>query len=603
MASKIKPLSDDVIQKIAAGEVIERPSNVIKELLENSLDAGSSRVSLEIKGSGKELIRIADDGCGILKEDVPFALQKHSTSKIQSLEDLQTLTTFGFRGEALPCIASISKMELITRSQEEAAGTQNTIAGGKIIAQKECGRSQGTTIEVKDLFFNTPARLKFLKSDSAEKNKILRVFEESCLSHPEIAYELKTEKSSKEFPPRKNLIDRILDLWGEHLKIEDLIPLNLIHPFIQIKGWISNPQSHKATKSYQIFYINKRPIFSRTFTHALYEAYRDCLPQGRHPLAIISITLDPAQVDFNVHPTKREVKFLNESQIYDLLIKEIRLKRSLISTPPSLFKKEPDLNKSSFIYPPTNENNFENCKTLSLTHSYLNHSNESLEKYNSRSPTISPLDSARDRLGTNTSSLPVKDTVLIKQPLKVLAQFQSLYILAEKDHHLIIIDQHAAAERVLYEKFKKCLSKGLPVPTQALLLPLLWNVSSPQAELIRSNLEPLRKLGFFIDDFGEKTFRIQEAPALIPEAELQNGLDEILASLEKELEPSFTAEEKIMHAACRLAIKANEALSNQELSKLLQELELCSNPHTCPHGRPITLTISKQELDKKFGRV
>jgi len=197
MQGKIKLLSDDCIQKIAAGEVIERPSNVVKELLENSADAGSSTISLEIKGAGKELIRIADNGCGILKEEVPLALQKHSTSKIQSLEDLQTLTTFGFRGEALPCIASISKMELITRSKEENSGSQTTLIGGKIVAQKECGRSEGTTIEVKELFFNTPARLKFLKSDSTEKNRMLRTFEESALSHPEIAYELKNENSSK----------------------------------------------------------------------------------------------------------------------------------------------------------------------------------------------------------------------------------------------------------------------------------------------------------------------------------------------------------------------------------------------------------------------
>ncbi|MBI2118414.1 MAG: DNA mismatch repair endonuclease MutL [Elusimicrobia bacterium] len=585
MQGKIKLLSDDCIQKIAAGEVIERPSNVVKELLENSADAGSSTISLEIKAAGKELIRIADNGCGILKEEVPLALQKHSTSKIQSLEDLQTLTTFGFRGEALPCIASISKMELITRSKEENSGSQTTLVGGKIIAQKECGRSEGTTVEVKELFFNTPARLKFLKSDSAEKNKMLRTFEESALSHPEIAYELKNENSSKELPSRKDLKDRILDLWGEHLKIEDLIPLNLTHPFIQIKGWISNPQSHKPTKSYQIFYINKRPIISRALNHALYEAYRDCLPQGRHPVGIISITMDPSQVDFNVHPTKREVKFRNESQIYDLLIKEIRLKRSLISTTPSLFKKELGVNdlQSSFQ---TNQNHFENIETFSGAHPNFKESIGFLEKHNF----------------SGSASEAATSTLLIKQPTKVLAQFHSLYILAEQDHHLIIIDQHAAAERILYEKFKQCLSKGLPVPTQVLLLPLLWNLSLPQAELVRGTLESLRKLGFFIEEFGEKTFRIQEAPAMIPESELQKSLDEILSSLEKEQEPNYTVEEKIMHAACRSAIKANQTLSHPELSKLLAELELCGNRHTCPHGRPITLTISKQELDKKFGR-
>ncbi|MBI4217824.1 MAG: DNA mismatch repair endonuclease MutL, partial [Elusimicrobia bacterium] len=319
MATRVRLLEDHLVQQIAAGEVVERPASVVKEILENALDASSRAVSLEIVGSGKEAIRISDDGCGIHSEDVLLAIQRHSTSKITSFEDLQTLTSFGFRGEALPSIAAVSKLELTTRSESEPYGTSIQVHGGNVVSQKQCGRSQGTTIEVRDLFFNTPARLKFLKSDGTERSRILRAWEETLMAHPSVSFSFKSESKTISYPKRKNCLDRVRDVWGEQCSEENLVPLSFRHPSLSITGWISKPSFHQSAKSYQLIYINKRPILSRSLTHALYESYRDCLPVGRHPAAVLFLDVNPSEVDFNVHPSKREVRFRNESQIYDAL--------------------------------------------------------------------------------------------------------------------------------------------------------------------------------------------------------------------------------------------------------------------------------------------
>lgn len=580
MPNKIHILDEDSIRQIAAGEVVERPASVVKELLENSLDAASKHIALEIGAGGKTMIRVSDDGCGMSAADALLALERHATSKISSVGDLGKLATFGFRGEALPSIASVSQIELSTHAAEEAHGISIALAAGKLIQKKECGRAVGTTIDVKALFFNTPARLKFLKSETSEKSKILRTFEETAIAHPQIAFETKFEnRKSTAFPGRKTILGRITDLWGAAFIEGNLIPLSFQHPHIQIEGWISHPQFHHAAKSCQIFYVNKRPILSRLLTHALYEAYRDSLPVGRHPAAVIFVTLDPSQVDVNVHPSKREVRFRNESQVYEALLREIRLKRAQLSAPSEIFPAAPKFNSA----------------TGNLS---LNAPASALEA-RTFMPDNKPMAAIQNHLFCAVEEREQKN---FSSPFRVLSQFHALYVIAQQGENLLIVDQHAAAERILYEQFKAALSQNRFVPTQPLLIPLLWNVSLSQAELLKSHSETLQKLGFILELFGEKTFRVIEAPALIPELELKAVMDEILSSLENEKNPSLAVEEKIMHAACRAAIKANDPLSNQELSELLEQLSRCSNPHTCPHGRPTTLTISRQELDKKFGR-
>lgn len=592
LTGKIKKLDENSIRQIAAGEVVERPASVVKELLENSLDAQSKKISLEIANGGKETIRIADDGCGMSEEDALLALERHTTSKIRSAADLLTLSTFGFRGEALPSIAAVSKMTLSTQLMEKNSGISISVSGGKIVEKKECGRAPGTTVEVKNIFFNTPARLKFLKSELSEKNKIFRTFEEITISHPQVSFQIQvSEKSKANYPARSKVIERIRDLWGDEFNESNLVPISFEHPQIQIGGWISTPQFHQASRNYQIFYVNRRPILSRLLSHALYEAYRDCLPQGRHPVGIIFVELDSKEVDVNVHPSKREVRFRNESQIFECLYREIRLKRTEQSAAPRIFSlttsapENPEL--SSCVTP----------------HSAL----AKCPQGNAKS-SHSALDSRLEGNDQTTGQKGIEREGMRALPTltpqaRVLSQFHALYVLAEQGENLIIVDQHAAAERILYEKLRQAMVNHKSFPAQPLLIPFLWNLTLSQAQIIQQNLPAFQKLGFGIEPFGEKTFRILEAPAVLSKTNLKEILEEILVSLEKSKEPNLAIEEKIMQAACRAAIKANDRLQEPELSRLLEELSQCSNPHTCPHGRPTTLTISHQELDKKFGRI
>ncbi len=609
--ARIAALEEHVIRQIAAGEVVERPASVVKELVENAIDAGAKRVSLETEGSGREMIRIADDGCGMNPEDAELALQRHTTSKIRVTADLETLHTFGFRGEALPSIAAVSRLELITRSDDNPVGISLSLEGGKITEKKECGRSVGTTFTVRDLFFNQPARLKFMKADSTERAKILQTFEEIAFAHPHIHLEYKTK--NLDLPVRRQFIDRVTDIWGKNFTGETLFPISLQHPFVKIDGWVSKPESHLSSRNYQIFYVNQRPIQSRLISHALYEAFRDCLPVGRHPAGLIFLSLDPSQVDVNVHPSKREVRFRNEHQIYEALVKEIRAKRSQFSGPPRVFAAgspagvtvqpmNPAAGNYPFqrggapqpasLFPAQSAPHFANAPGLfgGTAHAYRPETRSGAQ-----------LGTQADPQG-HAASGSAPSTLAINDAPRVLCQFSALYVLAEHNDSLLIVDQHAAAERVLYERFRAALATRKKPAAQPLLIPLLWNVSLSQAEALKGHLETFRALGFAIEPFGETTFRVTETPSLVEQSRLLEALDGALAALENRNDPLLSSEDAIAHAACRAAIKANDRLSPRELSELLRQLSECENPHTCPHGRPVALTYTRAELDKKFGR-
>lgn len=569
--SAVQRLSEEAVRQIAAGEVVERPASAVKELLENAIDAGSSRIALETEQGGKSLIRVSDDGCGMTEEDALLCLERHTTSKIRTFSDLDRLITYGFRGEALPSISAISRMLLQTRAEGSAWGTEILMEGSRLAHRKDCGRARGTTVEVRDLFFNVPARLKFMKTDSSEKGRILRTFEETAAARPEIAFTLASEeRKRREFPARAHALDRITDLWGKEFGEDSLVPLSFIHPNLKITGWVSKPSGHKPTKNYQMFYVNRRPIVSRFLVHALYESYRDCLPVGRHPAAVLFFELDPSFVDFNVHPSKREVKFKSEGEIYQCLLREIRAKRAELSGVPGLFLSAP----AALAKGPT-------------------------------PPQGLPSSFSYERPSVFTQVRPSKTESQTSAPFKedthVLCQFNALYVIAQRADDLLIVDQHAAAERVLYERLKDSLKEG-GVPSQALLIPYLWNVSLSDAQALRGRILELKNLGYILQEFGETTFRVTEAPAGFPEKDLGDALDELLAALASEKEPEAFKEAQIIRTACRSAVKANERLDNSTLAKILRDLEACQNPHTCPHGRPTTLVLSRAELDKRFGR-
>ncbi len=577
MENKVRALDELTIRKIAAGEVVERPASVVKELMENAVDAGATKVTLEISGGGRTLIRINDNGTGMNLADAKLALERHTTSKITSSTDLDSLHTFGFRGEALPSISAVSRLTLLTRESAMDHGIKLKLEGSKLLEETEQGCAVGTTIEVEDLFFNTPARLKFLKTESTERGKIVNTFEEIALAHPHIAFQFKSEdRTLADTPSRKNPADRMADLWGEEFNLQNLVALNHEHPWLNLTGFTSQPGFHQPTKATQILYVNQRPIFSRSITHALYEAYRDCLPVGRHPAALLFIRVNPDLIDVNVHPSKREVRFQYESQIYEAVIKEIRLKRGETSLPQKINLPSAE-NAPNVPWKPRLPDSYPAAPAFN---------------FNAKRTLEAPI---------ALNNIPVQAANPVDQP-RVMGQFNALYIVYEHGSSLVIVDQHAAGERIMYEKFRKALLDKDTLPTQKLLLPLLWNVSLAQAEQLNAALPILNKLGFELELFGDKTFRISECPALIREKDLKEVLDTILNAFDNDSKPTLAIEDKIMHAACRAAIKANDSLSSQEMEQLLKDLKLCENPHTCPHGRPTTLTLTRPELDKKFGR-
>ena len=565
MANRIRRLPEESVRQIAAGEVVERPASAVKELLENALDAGASSITLEIETGGKTLIRVSDDGCGMTEADARLALENHTTSKISSFSDLDRLSTFGFRGEALPSLAAISKLTLTTRTQDSNTAIQIRAEGPKIIETKGCGRSPGTTVEVRDLFFNVPARLKFMRSDASEKTRILKTFEEIAAAHPEITFELRAEgRKAQTFPARQNGLARVRELWSGEFSQSSFLPLSFRHPKLSITGWISGPSEHRPSKNYQLLYVNRRPIFSRSLNHALYEACRDSLPVGRHPAAVMFLEIEPSEVDVNAHPSKREVKFRNEGQVYECLVKEIRLKRSRLAVSPRALDMPFELPAAV------------------------------------RTPSFS-FDERQQAPARSTASSTQVET-RPKTLARTLCQLESIYIVAEKEGGLVIVDQHAASERVVYERLLSQFRSGGKLPAQPLLIPYLWNVSLEHAEALRAHLPELENLGMIFEEFGERTFRLMEAPAGLNENDVQSMLDEILVSLETDKNPQIFSERQIIRTACHSAVRAGERLANSELDKILNDLALCENPHTCPHGRPTTLTLPRAELDKKFGR-
>lgn len=589
MTQRIQVLDELLVRQIAAGEVLERPASALKELLENAIDAGARNIEIYFAGSGKEVLRISDDGCGIAQDQIALALTHHATSKIKSLDDLAGLHTFGFRGEALPSIAAVSRMTLLSRSDEDATAARLEIEGGVIQNKKIAARALGTTIEVRDIFYNTPARLKFMKSDATERSRLMRVFEEVAIAHPEIAFVLEAEKLGRKtiLPKVETQIQRICDLWGKNAE-ENWFALNMQHAAIKVTGWVSRPQAHQASRNYQLLYVNRRPIISRSLNHALYEAYRDALPVGRHPMAVIFIDIDPATVDFNVHPAKREVRFQNESQIYEVLIKEIRLRRSEMGMPLKETTQEPLAamrSTQNFSYPKPGP-------MVPKQPSFF--SREPL-------PVFSPPAKVTEPTAAQAGPQVAVQEQKIVTAFRVIDQIQALYILAEWKDNLVIVDQHAAAERVLYEKFKRELDNG-GIVRQTLLIPLVWTVTLAEAALVRENLSAFSALGFVLEEFGERSFRIREYPSALNEKEILSLLEEILAG-EENTKVRLVPEKKLMSLACRAAVKAGDRISKEEQLKILNDLSACQNPHTCPHGRPTTLQFSRAELDKKFDRI
>jgi DNA mismatch repair protein MutL len=569
----IKILDKETINQIAAGEVVERPSSVVKELVENALDAGASQIGVEIRGGGIQLIRVTDNATGIPAGEVALAFERHATSKIKSPRDLQSIGTLGFRGEALPSIAAMADIELTTCANGELSGTYLTLEGGVATQKKGLARTRGTTINVRNLFKRVPARLKFLKSLPTESGHVSNVVSQYALAYPEVAFSLTVDgKENLRTSGRGALVDAVIDVYGTEIAGKMLNVDSGQQSWtsgqgavdIHVKGMVGTPELGRSGRGYLSFFVNRRWVNSRTLSYAVEEAYSGLLMTGKHPVAALDITIPPGEVDVNIHPAKSEVKFRSESDVFRAVQKAVR--QALTAQIPT-----PQIEEVAAPYKGTPSYRLEQLWGGPTT-----------------PKTTASLTELQQPL---TTSLPV---------LRVVGQALNGYIVAEGPDGLYVIDQHAAHERIRYDRVLKQREQRQPL-VQGLLEPTTLEVTPRQDAIMRSCLENLSDFGFTLEAFGERTYLVRTVPALAAGDNWKGMLKELLDALAGE-ERSKWEEKIVASIACHGAIKAGQALADDEMQGLVRQLEQTANPWTCPHGRPTVIKLSAAQLEREFGR-
>ena len=555
--SRIKQLPEDLVTRIAAGEVIERPSSVLKECLENAIDAGATDISIIVEGAGRTRIQISDNGCGMTPEEAEMSLKRHSTSKISSLQDLETISTFGFRGEALPSVASVSRLRLTTRPEGAETGWEIVLEGGKILSKKISAHKKGTTLEIKDLFFNTPARFKFLKSDGTERGHCLRVIEEMALASPQVQVHVQMDKGKPTvFQPQRDqpFSKRVQSIWGNRFS-QVLLPVEATSPHFKLRGVVTDAYSHQGTTRLQYLFVNKRPVSHRGIARAIYEGFMGHLPTQRHPAWALFLEVDPKTVDVNVHPSKREVKLTHENEIFGFVLDSIRKTLSSpvtvggsvsVENRPSLDRRVPPL--ASWTPKPN------------------------LEQY---ANVYRPLPSTPGAEPTSFLDQPLLDPLTVKgKTLQALAQLKKMFILAQSENSLVIIDQHAAAERVSYERLFRKEKEAKP-DTQLLLVPYTWEVARSIKSGILEKLSMFTKMGFLIESFGDNAFLIKGVPSILGEkvdlGSFLDGVSEFLSA--KDFQHKLASA-----AACKGSIRAGDVLDQREMQAVLDQLTQSEAP-------------------------
>lgn len=611
--SKITILPDEVANHIAAGEVIERPASVVKELVENALDAEATQIDIEIGIGGKSYIRVTDNGSGMLPEDAQLAFERHATSKLASTADLASITTLGFRGEALPSIASVAKVKLLTRPIDAVAGTRVDIHGGDIISVSESGAAPGTFLEVSDLFYKTPARLKFLKSPATELGYITTVILEEALAHPNVGFTVKNNgREHMNLPGNSTLLQRIAGLFGRDL-IRELVEVHESAGSLSLRGFIGLPTCHRANRNYQKIFVNMRPVKDKTIMHAIVQTYDNLIPKGRHPVAVLFLDLPPELVDVNVHPTKMEIRFVNSQSIHDLIVQALRKTLSTsgnIATLPALPANAPDTLRPPIISPEV-----EQTPQWSLSEELP------FERWQQPAPEAEATIPGRNFNQGRPSPLagqpaipafPTRQFITPQTSLrsgrfaamKPIGQFHETYLLVQDGEELCIIDQHAAHERVYYERLKAQIQQG-QLEVQALLFPVSLDVSPREQTALEEYRAALGQYGLEIEPFGGSTYLLKSVPALLAKADYKKLLFDLfdqLVDTEKTmpLDQIFDAILKLM--ACHAAIRAHQPLQQAQIFGLLQQMDTVEYPYTCPHGRPTIVKITAQDLAKTFER-
>jgi len=588
----IRVLPEQIVNKISAGEVIERPNSVIKELIENSLDAKATMIHISIKHGGKSLIRVLDDGVGMDRKDAELCLKSHATSKIKELDDIFFIGSLGFRGEALSSIASVSRITLSTRNSSQQVGTEIKATAGNIETIKEKGIPVGTSIEVCDLFFNTPARKKFLKSERAEYASVAELISTISLAHPQVAFKLyKDNELIFDYLPHPHLKERLLEThyrqWAEYL-----LPLDIKSREVNITGYIAKPEIYRVNRTAQLFFINKRPIKSLSLSYALQNAYQGILPQGHFPVAIIFFEMDPATVDVNIHPTKREVRLQNEKAIQDYLVHCIRETLGRYDhSPRVLFSYSLDKKKTYSKTSVSKGFDFKELKgKVGDRNDYLEKEQESISSHQMiREPQASMWFDVKKKL----------------KVISILGQIRGSYILAETEEGFIILDQHAAHERIIFEEILDSFKNG-DTTSQSLLFPVTIELGFKEAQLLEEYLDLLTAVGFGINYLGSNTFCLDATPVWLGNTEVKSLIQDFLheAMERKREEPLGERREKFAKIlACKSRTKkANEKLSSEEMEHMISSLEKTKQPFTCPHGRPTLIKFTMSELERHFKR-
>lgn len=635
--ARINVLPKEIYQLIAAGEVVERPSSVVKEMIENSLDAGAKNITLEIKNGGSTYIRITDDGCGIERDDVRKVFISHATSKISKKDDLNSIGTLGFRGEAMASISAVSKVELLTKAENEEIGTRYEIAGGEELEFDDAGCPNGTTIVVRDIFFNTPARMKFLKKDVTEGNQVAGIVDRMAISHPEISFRfIRDGKQVLITSGNGDLKSTVYSVLGKEMS-DSLMSVDYSFNDMRITGFVSKPTASRKSRAGQYFYINNRIVKSKTAMAALEQAYKNTIMVGRFPACVLNIELNPAQVDVNVHPAKTEVRFANEKPIFDLVyyavktaiendrtVKEVEFKENPIYRQESknvyqnndnksfqakfdFFKKKDEPPSQQVIKTKPRED-FWQVEAPKPEYKIARDENPKARvdiniEYEEPEEisTAKSKDAPKERDIEKVVITDEKDNENFIPNFKLIGEAFKTYLIVEIENELYFIDKHAAHERMNFERFKAQAT----VETQMLLAPVVVNLTKDEFIAISENVELIKKCGFELEEFGESQIIVRAIPSLVDGDSVKDLMLEIAQKLlEHKTDILPDKIDWIYHSAsCRGAVKAGDYTSRQEQEMFVKKLLSMPNIRFCPHGRPVFIKMSKYDIEKQFGRV
>jgi DNA mismatch repair protein MutL len=593
MSNVIKILPPELASKIAAGEVVQRPASVVKELVENSIDAGASSVTIVIKEAGKSLIQVVDDGAGMSASDARLAFERHATSKISTYDDLENIRTLGFRGEALASIAAVAQVELKTKRASDEAGALVKIDGGDMKKDGKVGMEPGTSVSVRNLFYNTPARKHFLKSNATEFKHIYETIQRFAISHPEIAFQFVSEAEVVFDVKPSTLDERLIEFFGEK-QVKSLLPVQEHGEIFQTSGYLGKPEYARRVPTEQFLFLNKRFIINRNLNHAVYSGYEHLIEKGSYPFVLLFLEIDPRRVDVNVHPTKLEVKFEDERSVYRFLMLAVRRTLSEHNLIPSVAVDS--------------EVGTESASKLSFTRVSFDRGRSGAFSVRG-TPGSQPFDVAELVRSADQEVQELEPSRAQKKEglaptVRPLAQIQDKYILCEATSGLMIIDQHAAHERILYEQVLPRLEREAG-QSQQLIFPQALELSPADYEVVKELHTLLERIGFQVKLFGKQTIVVEGVPPDVKPGHEATIFREMLDEYKDEgRNPKSDARDRIAKSyACRAAIKAGDKLSLQEMASLIDRLFTTQVPYVCPHGRPVSIKLSIEELDKRFGRL